>query len=81
MLAGRVNYLLLQNSLALPQMICKKCHLNGEGKICPTCGDQMQALSREELYHQAERTGAEVVLVEDDAFLESIGGVGAILRY
>jgi peptide chain release factor subunit 1 len=41
----------------------------------------MQALSLEELYQQAERTGAEVVLVEDDAFLESIGGIGAMLRY
>lgn len=78
---GRVNHLLLANSFALPQMICKKCHFHGEGETCPTCGGQMQALSLEELYHQAERTGAEVVLVEDDAFLESIGGIGAMLRY
>jgi peptide chain release factor subunit 1 len=78
---GRVNHLLLANSFALPQMICKKCHFHGEGETCPTCGGQMQALSLEELYQQAERTGAEVVLVEDDAFLESIGGIGATLRY
>lgn len=78
---GRVNHLLLSNSFALPQMICKKCHFHGEGETCPTCGGQMQALSLEELYQQAERTGAEVVLVEDDAFLESIGGIGAMLRY
>ena len=78
---GRVNHLLLSNSFALPQMICKKCHFHGEGETCPTCGGQMQALSLEELYQQAERTGAEVVLVEDDAFLESIGGLGAMLRY
>jgi peptide chain release factor subunit 1 len=78
---GRVNHLILSNSFALPQMICKKCHFHGEGETCPTCGGQMQALSLEELYQQAERTGAEVVLVEDDAFLESIGGIGAILRY
>ena len=78
---GKVNHLLLSNSFALPQMICKKCHFHGEGETCPTCGGQMQALSLEELYQQAERTGAEVVLVEDDAFLESIGGIGAMLRY
>lgn len=78
---GRVNHLLLSNSFALPQMICKKCHFHGEGETCPTCGGQMKALSLEELYQQAERTGAEVVLVEDDAFLESIGGIGAMLRY
>jgi peptide chain release factor subunit 1 len=41
----------------------------------------MQALSLEELYGLAEKTGAEVVLVQDDAFLESVGGLGAILRY
>jgi peptide chain release factor subunit 1 len=41
----------------------------------------MQALSLERLYDQAERTGAEVVLVEDDEFLETMGGVGALLRY
>jgi len=78
---GKVNHLLLSNSFALPQMICKKCHFHGEGETCPTCGGQMQALSLEELYQQAERTGAEVVLVDDDAFLESIGGIGAMLRY
>jgi len=81
LMQGRVNRLLLQNSFALPQMICKKCHFHDEGETCPTCGGQMQALSLEELYQQAERTGAEVVLLEDDAFLESIGGIGAILRY
>ncbi|MGD0952080.1 MAG: hypothetical protein ABR985_06765 [Methanotrichaceae archaeon] len=75
---GRANHLLLSNSFAIPQMICKKCHFHGEGETCPTCGGQMQALSLEERYQQAERTGAEVVLVEDDAFLESIGGIGAM---
>jgi peptide chain release factor subunit 1 len=35
----------------------------------------------EELYELAQRTGAEVEFVEEDEFLQSIGGVGAILRY
>ncbi len=78
---GRVNIMLLHNDFALPQMICKECHFHGEGESCPTCGGQMQALSLEMLYRQAESTGAEVALIEDDAFLESIGGIGAILRY
>jgi hypothetical protein len=56
---GRANHLLLANSFAIPQMICKKCHFHGEGETCPTCGGQMQALNLEELYQQAERTGAE----------------------
>jgi len=56
---GRANHLLLSNSFAIPKMICKKCHFHGEGETCPTCVGQMQALSLEELYQQAERTGAE----------------------
>jgi peptide chain release factor subunit 1 len=78
---GRVNHLLLSNSFALPQMICKKCSYHGHAESCPTCGAEMKALGLEELYQQAERTGAEIVLVEEDAFLESIGGIGSILRY
>ena len=79
---GRVNHLLLSSGFALPQMICKKCHFtHEEGETCPTCGGQMQALSLERLYEQAERTGAEVALLEDDEFLEAMGGVGALLRY
>ena len=78
---AKVNHLLLQSGPALPQMICRKCHFHGEGEICPTCGEEMQALSLEELYQQAERTGADVVLIDDDMFLESIGGIAAILRY
>jgi len=35
----------------------------------------------EELYELAQRTGAEVEFVEEDEFLRSLGGVGAILRY
>ncbi len=41
----------------------------------------MQALSLERLYEQAERTGANVKIVDGDEFLEAVGGVGALLRY
>jgi peptide chain release factor subunit 1 len=79
---GRVNHLLISEGFALPEMICMSCHhVHSEGEKCPTCGGEMAALRLEELYEIAERTGAEVVLVEDDEFLESIGHVGAILRY
>jgi peptide chain release factor subunit 1 len=79
---GRVNFLLISAGFALPQMICMSCHhVHKEGEICPTCGGEMAALRLEEFYEMAERTGAEAVLVEDDGFLESIGHVGAILRY
>jgi peptide chain release factor subunit 1 len=63
-------------------MICTSCHhIDSEIEKCPTCGGEAAALSLESLYEQAERMGAEVVLVEDDDFLESLGNIGAILRY
>jgi peptide chain release factor subunit 1 len=79
---GRVNHLLLSSGFALPSMICKKCRFaHEEGESCPTCGEQMQAMSLERLYEQAERTGSKVTIVEGDEFLEAMGGVGALLRY
>lgn len=79
---GRVNHLLISEGFALPGMICISCHhVHKEREKCPTCGGEMAALKLEELYEMAEKTGAEVVLVEDDEFLENIGHVGAMLRY
>jgi peptide chain release factor subunit 1 len=79
---GRVNYLLISEGFTLPGMICTSCqHIESDGEKCPTCGGEAAALSLESLYELAERMGAEVVLVEEDAFLESLGNIGAILRY
>ena len=79
---GRVDYLLISEGFALPGMICTSCHhIESEREKCPTCGGEAAALTLESLYKLAERMGAEVVLVEDDAFLESLGNIGAILRY
>ena len=41
----------------------------------------MTALRLEELLEIAQNTGSDVEFVEEDEFLESIGGLGAILRY
>ena len=79
---GRVDSLLISEGFDLPGMICTGCHhIDSEGETCPTCGGEAAALTLESLYELAERMGAEVVLVEDDAFLESLGNIGAILRY
>jgi peptide chain release factor subunit 1 len=79
---GRVDYLLVSGGFNLPGMICNSCHHpSSDGKACPACGGELAALRLEELYILARRTGARVVLVEDDDFLEKIGYVGAILRY
>jgi peptide chain release factor subunit 1 len=78
---GRVNYLLISKDFALPGMICKSCHhIHAKGERCPTCGGEMAALQLESLLEMAQRSGAKVVLAEDE-FLESIGHVGALLRY
>ena len=82
LLDGRVNYLLISEGFALPGMICTNCHhIDAEIEKCPTCGGEAAALSLESLYELAERMGSEVVLVDDDDFLGSIGNLGAILRY
>jgi peptide chain release factor subunit 1 len=79
---GRVDCLLISQGFALPGMICQSCHhIDSEKETCPTCGGEAAALSLESLYKLAERMGAEIVLVDDDDFLESLGNIGAILRY
>lgn len=79
---GRVDSLLISEGFALPGMICTSCHsIDSEIEKCPTCGGEAAALSLESLYEMAERMGTEVVLIKDDDFLESIGNLGAILRY
>lgn len=83
LLQGRVKTL-VQNNFQIPGMVCQSCRLIPEisQSNCPSCGGNISHENlAEELYELAQRTGAEVVLVEDDSFLESIGGIGAILRY
>jgi len=82
---GRVNVLVLLKDVSIPGWICERCQNLGEGalpKSCPNCGGPTsRADLAEELYELAKRTGAEVEFVEEDSCLESIGGVGALLRY
>ena len=79
---GRVNCLLISEGFTLPEMICTSCQpIDSEEEKCPNSGGEAAALSLESLYELAERMGAEVFLVEDDDFLESLGNIGAILRY
>ncbi len=80
---GRVKTLVL-NNFQIPGMVCQSCRLVPEiqQSSCPSCGGNISHENiAEELYELAQRTGAEVVLVDNDGFLEAIGGIGAILRY
>ena len=82
---GRVNTLVMLSDYVVPGWICEKCQHFQEGarpEVCPQCGGRTSQVNvLEELYELAQRTGAEVEFVEEDEFLQSIGGVGAILRY
>jgi peptide chain release factor subunit 1 len=82
---GRVNILVMLSNYVLPGWICEKCQHFQEGnqpEVCTQCGGRTSQVNvLEELYELAQRTDAEVEFVEEDEFLQSIGGVGAILRY
>ena len=82
---GRVKSLLLLDGFVIPGWICESCQYFQEGsqpERCPRCNGRTSRVNiLEELYELAQRTGAEVEFVEEDEFLRSLGGVGAILRY
>ena len=82
---GRVKSLLLLDGFVIPGWICESCQHFQEGsqpESCPRCNGRTSRVNLlEELYELAQRTGAEVEFVEEDDFLRSLGGVGAILRY
>lgn len=82
---GRVKALLLLDGFVIPGWICESCQYFQEGsqpERCPRCNGRTSRVNiLEELYELAQRTGAEVEFVEEDEFLRSLGGVGAILRY
>lgn len=85
LMQGKVNFLILLDDFVIPGWICEKCQHLREGRqpaSCPQCGGRTSRVNvLEELYELAQRTGAQVEFVDEDQFLQSIGGVGAILRY
>jgi peptide chain release factor subunit 1 len=84
--SGRVSVLVLLKGISIPGWICERCQILEARKrppeTCPTCGGPTSPVDVvEELYELAERTGAEVEFVAEDACLASSEGVGALLRY
>jgi peptide chain release factor subunit 1 len=83
---GRVEALMILEGTSIPGWICERCqNLNARTKApekCPSCGGPVSSVEFvEELFELARRTDAKVEFVKDSSFLESIGGLGAILRY
>lgn len=83
---GRVSVLIILDNTSIPGWICERCQSiterSARPKECPNCsGPTSEVDVVEELYELAERTGARTEFVKESAFLESIGGLGAVLRY
>ncbi len=83
---GRVGVLLILHGTSIPGWICERCQnlhaRKAPPKTCPKCGAPTSSVEFvEELYELAMRTDAEVEFVKESPFLDSIGGLGAILRY
>jgi peptide subunit release factor 1 (eRF1) len=70
-------------AIAMPGASCPRCGLLALALECPACGTATVALDDvvEPALEEALRQGATVLQVPVDAGLESVGGVGAVLRY
>jgi peptide chain release factor subunit 1 len=83
---GRVEKLLVSKDLSIPGWICENCkgiHMGAppEGS-CPDCDGPISGAELvNELAEMVQRTDAEMEFVAASPFLESIGGLGATLRY
>lgn len=80
---GRVATLLLETGLDVKGWVCETCKGFSDSPVkCPRCGAKVSPGDLvNELVEMAQRTDADVQHVSDSPFLESIGGVGAVLRY
>ncbi len=80
---GRVATLLIEDDLSLRGWICESCKALAEGPgPCVQCGGTVSSAELvNELVEMAHRTDVAIQHVQVSPFLDSIGGVGAILRY
>jgi peptide chain release factor subunit 1 len=83
---GRVSMLLIQRGLKIMGWLCESCHNLHEGTdmpgSCPLCGSAVTCVDYvEEIFKLAERSGTIVEFIGEGTYLESVGGLGAILRY
>ncbi len=86
LLQGRVETLLVTMDLSIPGWICEDCKGihggNPPDGTCPDCGGPVSGAEIiNELAELVQRTDAEMEFVSESPFLESIGGLGATLRY
>jgi peptide subunit release factor 1 (eRF1) len=78
----RLATVLAAASMTSPGANCPGCGQLSLALECPSCGTATDALDDvvEPTLEEAMRQGATVVVVPDSA-LETVGGVGAVLRF
>lgn len=81
--ARRLATVVATSTMATPGASCPSCGLLALALECPACGTATVALDDvvEPVLEEAFRQGATVLRVPADAGLETVGGVGAVLRY
>lgn len=82
---GEVQALLLGDKFEAPGVECTNCgHLDFHmGDSCAVCGQPVRQLSdiADVLIGDALRKGIEIIYVEQNADLENVGHIGALLRF
>jgi peptide subunit release factor 1 (eRF1) len=82
---GEVQTLLLGDKFEAPGVECINCgHLDFHmGESCAVCGQPVRQLSdiADALIGTAVRKGIEIIYVEQNAELEKVGHIGALLRF
>jgi peptide chain release factor subunit 1 len=80
----RVRVLIVSQGFSQPGWRCAGCHLLVRvGRRCPTCGEPMESLDDvvEEAVDEALAQSCTVEICVDNADLDVLGRVGALLRY
>ena len=80
----RVDHLLVSQGYRAPGWHCRPCgHLARIGRRCPLCHASMEQTSDivEHAIEQAMSQGCRVEMCVENADLDVLGGIGALLRY
>lgn len=86
LLQARVGDLIVLEGTSIPGWFCERCESLKEKvkppKKCPNCGAPTTVVDViETLCEMGIRTDAHIEFIKEDPFLDSLGGIGAILRY
>jgi peptide chain release factor subunit 1 len=81
---GQLGLLLVGKGHKINGWACESCQAVGAGieSKCSCCGGKTSEVDViEEIVKLAERTGAKIEFIEDNSLLDSLGGIGGLLRF